>query len=612
MQLIAEMRRRKVFRVGAGYAVAAWALAQVADLVLENTAAPPWVMQTILLVLALGFPVALLLAWAFEVTPDGVKRTERRDDTAPGLNVQDSVLIVLLLVVIGVAGFQFTRLATPADPAAAQQSTRPDSNDAEGVPAALDRSTSIAVLPFADMSPEQDQGFFSDGISEEILNALVRVEDLDVASRTSAFGYRDTTLAIPEIAAALDVGYILEGSVRLNRGNDRIRITAQLIDASDDRHLWSETYDRDAGDIFVVQEDIARAIAEALQVSLDLTPTEPLIRNRTDVDSYADYLRALELYRNRGEDLREAIAILEGVVAEDPDFAPAWANLAASYTIAGTYLDEWRETLGDVAGAFGRAAYAARMAFLIDPELPSAMLREGQRLMYTGAFLEGLILQERALALDPNNDVILEDVAQAYMIGGLHEEANAAFDRLLEIAPDNVFYRAESAEALAHAGRFDEAIERGMDAYLRDPSFFYTILRINEFQVIDSRFEDAHRFLDRVEASPAFAGFTELERATLADRRRLIDDPENFQPTVLWAHRDGTVRNPDIVLNSIHRGVVPVFMGDELLISRNSAIINDPRGQRIVREAGLIELWNARGWPEGCAPTGEDGFRCDW
>ncbi|MDX1625715.1 MAG: tetratricopeptide repeat protein [Wenzhouxiangellaceae bacterium] len=609
MNLVAELRRRKVFRVAAAYAVAAWALAQVADLVLENTAAPPWVMQVILLVLALGFPLAVLLAWAFEVTPEGVQRTRRvAPAETPRLGGQDHVLIVLLLAVIVVAGYQVYRMAEADRPAPRAASAVVD---APG-DAATEPDPSIAVLPFADLSPDRDQGFFSDGISEEILNALVRVDGLDVASRTSAFAFKDTTRSIPEIAEALDVGYVLEGSVRLNRASDRIRITAQLIDASDDRHIWSETYDRDAGDIFVVQEEIARAITEALQVSLDLAPAAELIRNRTDLDNYAAYLRAVELYRNRGEDLREAIEILERVVADDPDFAPAWATLAASYTIAGTYLDEWRRTLNDVAGSFGRAAYSARMAYHLDPELPSAILREGQRLMYAGEFIEGLALQERALALDPNNDVILEDVAQAWMLGGLHDEAIEGFERLLELAPDNVFYRAESAEALAHAGRFDEAIARGLDAYERNPAFFYSVLRINEFHMIDERFEDARRFLDRVEASPAYAEYTDLERQALADRRRLLEDPEDFEPQALWAHREAILQDPEDFFAGVSRGVVPVFVADEVLITRDPGIINDPRGQRLVKDAGLVELWNARGWPDGCFPRDGGDFRCEW
>ena len=269
MTLLKELQRRNVIRVAGLYLVSAWLLVQVADVLLPTFEAPGWVLKSLVLVLAIGFLPALLFSWAFELTPEGLKR-EHQVDRSTSVTHQtarklDVAVIVLLLCVGGL--LLWTRLRPPAAvvapavaAAASAPASAPDKHDA-----ITDKS--IAVLPFADFSRGGDLAWFADGLTEEILNALARTPDLAVSARTSSFKYKGSTLAIPQIARELGVAYVLEGSVRGDA--NRMRVTAQLIRAHDGFHLWSQTYDRDATDIISIQEDLAREIATVMQTSMD-------------------------------------------------------------------------------------------------------------------------------------------------------------------------------------------------------------------------------------------------------------------------------------------------------------------------------------------------------
>jgi len=262
VSFFSELKRRNVFRVGIAYAVTAWILLQVADLVLENLSAPPIVMKVFMLALAIGFPVALIFAWAFELTPEGIKLEKDVDRsksithvTAQRMN--RNIIIALAIAVVLLLVDKFTPdIDTGAEPATARVESA-----AAPAPQAEEEEKSIAVLPFVDMSPNGDQGYFADGISEEILNVLVKTHTLKVAGRTSSFQFRGRSEDLRTIGEQLGVENILEGSIR--KANNRVRITAQLVKASDGFHLWSETYDRDLTDIFAIQDEIARAITDA-------------------------------------------------------------------------------------------------------------------------------------------------------------------------------------------------------------------------------------------------------------------------------------------------------------------------------------------------------------
>lgn len=323
MSLFAELKRRNVVRVGAAYAVIAWALAQVAEFAFSNFGAPDWALKAVVLILLLGLPLALFFAWAFELTPDGVKREKDVDRTASITSTTgrklDRIVIGVLIVVLG--WFAWDKFSVP--------SVELDT----GLVVASTSERSVAVLPFVAMSTGEDDGYFADGLTEEILNSLAQLPELLVTSRTSAFTFRGTELPVQEIAAALGVAHVVEGSVR--RSGERLRVTAQLIRASDDVHLWSETYDSIETDTIAVQEDIAEKIAVAMNIVLDEDKRAAMRKaGLRDPEAFTLYQKATELYnRAHGETetvagLREANVYYEQVMQRAPNFVHAYINHA--------------------------------------------------------------------------------------------------------------------------------------------------------------------------------------------------------------------------------------------------------------------------------------------
>jgi TolB-like protein len=313
--LLTELKRRNVFRAGAAYIVIAWVVAQVFDLLADNFGAPDWVMKVVLSFLAIGFVVAMLLSWAYELTPEGVKKSEdvpADESIAPQTGNKLTVIAVVGLV-IALAFIAWDKLG-------------PETSQ----PAAGIEDKSVAVLPFADMSQGRDQEWFADGLTEEILNALARLPELKVTARTSSFEFKNTNIDVSEIASRLGVAHIVEGSVR--RIGDDLRVTAQLIRAQDGFHLWSETYDRKSEALFDVQEDIAENIASALDVVLDETARKRMLSFGTrDVSAFLAYVEGRKLYddahaRDQTEPvtLKEANVYFERAMEIDPTFsAPA-------------------------------------------------------------------------------------------------------------------------------------------------------------------------------------------------------------------------------------------------------------------------------------------------
>ena len=317
MSLFGELKRRNVFRVAIAYLVAAWLLVQLADILIPMLVLPDWVSRLVVLLLLIFFIPTLIAAWALELTPEGLK-LERDVDRSQSITPRtgrklDFIIIGILVFVIGLMGLERAFLA--------------DDNDSVPVDDKVAQITkSIAVLPFADLSQDRDQEWFADGLAEEVLNALIRIPDLLVTSRTSAFAYKDTDKDVRTIANELGVAHVLEGSVR--RAGDRLRVTAQLIRASDGFHLWSQNYDRNENDVISIQEDLALRIAQAMETAMDPQALAEMVRVGThSVAAYRDYLRAITIlsatYRNANwEDLLDAYELFEQARNIDPDF---WA-----------------------------------------------------------------------------------------------------------------------------------------------------------------------------------------------------------------------------------------------------------------------------------------------
>ena len=321
MSLIAELKRRNVFRVGIAYAIVAWLLIEVASVVLPTFKAPEWVLQVCTFLVIFGFPLALILAWAFELTPEGIKReaeVDRTDSTThvTGRKLDFAIIGLLAVAVVYFAVDKFVlEVEREESPGGAPPSIR-----------------SLAVLPLENLSGQKDQEYFTLGMTEAVISQLAKIASLSVVSRTSVMQYTGVRMPMAEIASKLGVDAVIEGSVL--RVDDVVRITVQLIDARNDRHLWAESYERDLRDVLALQSEVALAIAREIQLVLSPTDRERLaIARPVNPEAYEAFLKGRYFQNQRGAlNHARAVEFLERAVALDSEYAPAWAALANGYT----------------------------------------------------------------------------------------------------------------------------------------------------------------------------------------------------------------------------------------------------------------------------------------
>ncbi|HRP34894.1 MAG TPA: tetratricopeptide repeat protein [Gammaproteobacteria bacterium] len=479
--LWAELKRRNVVRVAAAYAVIAWLLIEVSDTIFPRLGLPEWTVTLVIALLLLGLPLALFLAWAFELTPEGMKRTDdlTGDSPAPrtGWRRTDRLIVVALLAVIALlVGERFW----PGDRPGAES---PAAGEVAETPQADAPARSIAVLAFDDLSPQRDQAYFAEGISEELLNLLARIEGFKVAARTSSFKFRGANLDIGEIGRALNVETVLEGSVR--KSGNQLRVTAQLINVADGFHLWSQSYDRELSNIFAVQDEIATAIVDALKLKLDLGAATA---GRTrDTAAYDHYLRGRQLGRQPTQaGLLRAVEEFERAIAIDPSFAAAYAGIADAWV--------WLEDYGGIrsAEAFPRAEQAARraleldpqsaeahaaMAFVLDryhrdkpaardyfertlelnPNYVNAYNLYGDTLRDLGDYPRMIEVHRKAVELDPLSYFMKTRLASKLMGAGQVEEAETIIASVFEDFPGNDFAHEEMGNLERNRGRLAEA-----------------------------------------------------------------------------------------------------------------------------------------------------------
>ncbi len=454
MSFVGELKRRNVFKVGAAYVVVAWILAQITDVFLENFGAPDWVIKTVLLLLMVGFPLALFFAWAFEMTPEGLKK-EKDIDRSQSITTQtgrklDFTIIGLMALALGYFAIDKFIIA----PALNRDNAETTAEVTE--PAAEEKinKKSIAVLPFVNMSDDAANEYFSDGISEEILNSLAKVKGLKVAGRTSSFAFKDKNLDLRQIGQTLGVEHILEGSVR--KAGTKVRITAQLIQVDDGFHLWSESYDRELTDIFAIQDEIATAILKQLKAQLIGEELPVLNTARTDSQAYDFYLLAKQrMYERSRLPLEAAVDLLDKAIAIDPNYAPVWAQrgivaLLLSDESYGTIPSETAES---------QAKIHLDHALRLDPELAEAWA--GLGLYHSNRPAEndrGIEVLEKALSINPN----LIDAANWLQIVYVQTNQPAKAHKLLEqIIQRDPLYKpgfANLAASYIQMGRLDDAI----------------------------------------------------------------------------------------------------------------------------------------------------------
>ncbi|MDJ0700801.1 MAG: tetratricopeptide repeat protein [Woeseiaceae bacterium] len=457
---INELRRRRVFRAGGLYIVAAWVVLQVLDLAFESWGVPGEAMRYVWIAALVLFPLALVFGWRYEVTSAGIVRTPADGgDVDTGLTRIDYAVLTALAAIFVISGYLvFVEVAeTPVSESG--RTTNVDHvlealDDKEVVSA---EGRSVAVLPFVNMSADREKEYFADGMTEEIISAVVKIPDISVPARTSVFGYKGHQGDIRAIGLELGVAHVLEGSVR-SQGDD-VRITAQLIKVDDGFQLWSESFDRKLENIFAVQEEIATAIAGILIGELQVEA----VPNRTpDMAAYDLYLQGRALLRARDA---SAIPMLEQATQADPDFAPAWAALAIAYQVAG-YSDgarDWQD----------KAEAAARHALTLDPDNVDALNALASVLRDTWRWAEAEAYFEQALAIDPQSSELLEDWAEFLVCTAQFDELSTVTGLAYAIDPRLQPLVDVHVVSLGLASRHDEALS-ALDEYgaIPGPNYF--------------------------------------------------------------------------------------------------------------------------------------------
>jgi len=474
-RFFAELKRRRVFRVMAVYGAVAFVVLQVADILQEGLRLPDSFLPVATAVLLLGFPIAIVLAWAFESTPDGIKRTDEASPgelqaiiTAPASQRWPAGLLALVGICALLAGVWYV----------GRQSAPASTTDA-----ATGRvDASIAVLPFVNMSSDEEQEYFSDGISEELLNLLAKIPELRVAARTSSFSFKDQNLEIPEIADRLNVAHVLEGSVR--KSDTQVRITAQLIRADDGFHLWSKTWDRTLDDIFAIQDEIAADVAEQLQVTLlGAAPTVEEI----DPEAYALVLQARHLGRQfTPESFELSNTMYEQALAIEPDYAEAWAGRARNYSFGAS------NGLLPIDEGYRLAGEAANRALTIDPENADAYaVLSNIASTFHNDLATAARQLERAFELDPTNlDIIRGAGTLARDLGRL-DEAIALTKYVIDRDPVNAGAHGGMGIIYQYAGRLDEGLASARTGLRLSPGRLASNYFIGNVLLLKGQYEEA-------------------------------------------------------------------------------------------------------------------------
>ena len=487
----AKLRRRKVVQWGVLYAAGAWGFLQGLEYVTDTFQWPGQIQQLATLALLIGLPIVLVTAWY------------HGDQGRQRVSAAELIIITLLFLVGGGIFWRYDRANEAPSPAAA-------SREPPSAPLAV-AEKSIAVLPFVNMSGDAENEYFSDGISEEILNVLARVPELSVAARTSSFQFKGETRDVAEIANQLKVRMVLEGSVR--KQAERVRVTAQLIDAQSGFHLWSETFDRELRDIFAIQDEIARAIGNELKVRvLGQGDGSVAVSGTMNLEAHDLYLRGLAQWQKREENaLFAAIEAFERAIAADPSFAQAWGGLAMTYAVLPAYTNR----LATAASA-ERSLDAAQRALALDPAQPEPYLAMGNVAAAISLRREtGAALLRRAIELRPSSATAHQWLGTTLVEMGRLEEGIASLERAAELDPRSLIVANNHASMLLIAGRDTQAIEACTPAleYAPDSDLCSWIIGVAHLILGDRA--RARLFFDR--SAAAWGGGTDRQVAALFD-----------------------------------------------------------------------------------------------
>ena len=449
----AELKRRNVYKVAVGYAVVGWLLIQVATQVFPFFEIPNSAVRLVVLFIVIGFPIALVIAWAFELTPGGIKRTEEADRVYPGRSRGRAWIYVVISAGLLSAGLFFLG-----------RYTAPNENKIRNVPA-----KSIAVLPFENLSRDPDNAYFAEGIQDEILTRLAKVADLKVISHTSTQRYKSSPDNLPQIAKELGVAHILEGSVQ--KSQDQVRVNVQLINAATDAHLWADSFDRKLIDIFAVESEIAAKVADILKAKLTGAEQHAISMQPTrNTEAYQLYLKGRYFWNKRtGPDLQKAIDYFKQAIEKDPGYALAYVGLGDSYILLSGF------GAAPPQNSFPLAEAAAKKALEIDDNLAEAHTTLGFILcVHHLNFADSIREFERAIALDPNYATAHHWFGDGPLLAvGQFDRAIAEGKRAVELDPLSVIITADLGADFLVARRYDEAIDQFHKAIDLDPRFYY-------------------------------------------------------------------------------------------------------------------------------------------
>lgn len=631
MSIFAELKRRNVFRVAIAYLALAWLLIEVADTLFPAFGIPDWAFRFTVMLLALGFLPTLLFSWAYEITPEGVKREKdvARDDSITHITAKrlDALTIGMIVIAMAVIGIDRIWLSDPSAEVPAEQI--PDaahSSDTGDTPP----PDSIAVLPFASRSANPDDVFFVEGIHDDLLTNISQIGSLKTISRTSVMRYQESKLPIPEIARELGVAAILEGSVQ--RSGKQVRINVQLIDARDDTHIWANTYDREltASNIFAIQSEIAAAVAETLRAALSPQDRQRIqkipTRNLAALESF--FQGRQQLSKRTVDSMAQAMDHFRHAIREDPEFALAYVGLADAERLhagySGVSYEDWQSADENARASLDRAltldpllgeAYASLGNLLEDPDAIEAAFRRALELspnyapgyQWYGEWLgwhdrsrlsEALELSRRAVELDPLSAIINNDLGEVLFQAGRYEEALAQFEKAIQLEPgfSSGYRRIGELHALGR-GRFDEAVLAFRRSFALESDRWETADMLSGFYMQLGDLDESGRWLDvALELMPG----DELPHVYFV---RALHQQE---------FEDRTIAHAKERLASWARGYIAVWFLTDFELSRGR-----PENARAIYEAGFPELssnepeitnrnyWAAIGLSNALIRTGE-------
>ena len=608
MSLIAELKRRNVIRMAGLYLVVSWLIVQVTGTVLPMFGTPAWVPRTIVMLLAVGLLPTLVFAWVYELTPDGLKRDA---EIAPEQSIaahtaqrMNRLLLAMLVLALIYFGLDQLVLAPRRNAALVATTTQALRAGPSVQVATLAGGKSIAVMPFVNMSADPEQEYFSDGMTEEILNALAKVPKLEVTARTSVFSLKGQRHDVREIGKLLGVAYLLEGSVR--KAGNEVRITAQLIRTDNGFHLWSETYDRKLENVFSLQAELAGAIAQALQLPLGMGGSDGLVSQRTtDTQAYAMYLQARAAYRARGDSVKRSIQLYREAVKRDPKFAPAWAGLCSSLVVLPWYVSDAERK--NTPQFLREAEQAGKQALALAPDMPEA--HTALATLYTFEWKWALAEPhfQRALALAPNDPEVYYNYADWLGAQGRFEEALQASQRVVVLDPLVPIFLNGNANSLADMARKDEALAQRQAAYALAPDLQLSSNNLFSDYVRAGRLDEAEKLLDQTRANDL----------AIAARNDIKGDPQRIRRAAIRLKRDPSLAEVirkelgdedyrklqsrvsddiDVAFEVLEAALDAHVNGADPVIALRrrafDAYRKDPRYLRLLKKAGLNEEGN--------------------